>query len=320
MFVASPAGPSTLVDALSAGLAPNRCLKLKARESSHSHRALASKATGKLTKHYNHANMADMIQCETHGEQEKAFVCTHLASKTSGHGFHSNESDDNDFLDAWCDDCELIRDAYDGWAAESEKLIEVVWLCSRCFEWSRIRNTKTDVTLDDLETLRWKCGSCEEWHAGPCLDFSYSAPFYWSEEDSDPQSGNILEKDYCVIDNHDFFVRGVIHLPIIGTAETFRWGVWGSLSSESFRRFWDTYDDPKRNELPPMFSWLSNRIAEYPDTLNLKMSAQIPDLDSRPVFELELTDHPLSQEYYHGISAERVKEIMLGRLQDFEVG
>jgi hypothetical protein len=38
----------------------------------------------------------------------------------------------------------------------------------------------------------------------------------------------------------------------------------------------------------------------------------------RPHFELERTDHPLSQEQYNGITPERVKEIMRERLQDLE--
>jgi hypothetical protein len=64
-----------------------------------------------------------------------------------------------------------------------------------------------------------------------------------------------------------------------------------------------------------MFSWLSNRIEDYPDTLNLKMHAHIKEPGQRPHFELEPTNHPLSQEYHQGITAEGVKEIMLGRLR-----
>jgi hypothetical protein len=73
-------------------------------------------------------------------------------------------------------------------------------------------------------------------------------------------------------------------------------------------------DDPKRVELPPMFSWLSNSIPDYPETLNLQMYAHIKELGERPTFELEPTDHPLSVEYYEGITPERVKEIMMRRL------
>lgn len=37
----------------------------------------------------------------------------------------------------------------------------------------RHRNIPTAVTLDDLATLRWNCGSCEEWDTGAGLNFSY---------------------------------------------------------------------------------------------------------------------------------------------------
>jgi hypothetical protein len=77
-------------------------------------------------------------------------------------------------------------------------------------------------------------------------------------------------------------------------------------------------DDQQRIDLPPMFSWLSTRIPEYPDTTNLKMYVHIQKPRQRPHFELELTDHPLSQEYHKGITSERVREIMMGRLRDTE--
>jgi hypothetical protein len=65
-----------------------------------------------------------------------------------------------------------------------------------------------------------------------------------------------------------------------------------------------------------MFSWLSNSISEYPDTLNLKMYAHTQIIGQYPKFELEPTDHPLSQEFHNGITPERVKEIMRNRLRD----
>ena len=121
---------------------------------------------------------------------------------------------------------------------------------------------------------------------------------------------------FCAIEDHDSFVRGVIHLPIIGTAETLRRGVWGSLSRENFQKFMRMNDDPKRVELQPIFCWLSTQIPEYPDTLSLKMYAHIQEVDLRPTFELELSDHLLAQEYHQGITPERVKQIMMGRLRE----
>ena len=274
--------------------------------------------------------MPNKMQCPTHGECQESFVCTHLLGEAVGLGFNRNEPTQEDpFPDAWCDDCEVIRAAHNGWSEQSEKLTKVSLLCSKCYERARIRNTHTSISLDDLAGFRWKCGSCEEWHSGPCLDFGYEAPYYWSKENEEasrharllPNWGKgrretFLEEDFCAIEGRDFFLRGLIHLPIIGSGETLCWGVWGSLSEENFETFLVKGDDPTRVELPHMFSWLSTQIPEYPDTLNLKMYAHIQKPDWRPIFALQITDHPLAQEYHHGITPERVKEIMLGRLGD----
>lgn len=268
--------------------------------------------------------MADTIHCDTHGDSWQAFVCNHLAESEAGLGFNRGEpSEDDPFPNAWCDNCDLIYQVH---GDEAQELIEIRLVCSHCYELARIRNTRTDVSFEELTNLRWKCGSCEEWHYGPCLDFSHRAPVYWNEENEaanqelPPPSvlkelpANLLDTDVCIIDGEYYFIRGNIHLPIIGTKETFRWGVWGSLSRENFDKFLATIDDPKRAELPPMFSWLSSFVVEYPDTINIKMLAHIQKPYDRPIFELEHTDHPLCQEYHHGITPVRVKEIMMRRL------
>jgi hypothetical protein len=175
--------------------------------------------------------------------------------------------------------------------------------------------------------LRWKCTGCDEWHTGPCLDFGFSEPFYWDRNFEKASrwanlvprglkglSPTFLDLDYCSIRGETFFVRGAIHLPIIGTAESFRWGVWGSLSRENFEALLRRDDDRNPVELQPMFSWLSSRISEYPDTLNLKMYAHVQEPGTRPHFRLERCDHPLSFEHHHGVTPERVKEIMIRRL------
>lgn len=276
--------------------------------------------------------MADKIQCATHGECEQTFVCAHLLGETAGLGFNRDPPDaDHPFPDAWCDNCELIRAAHNGWDKEAEKLVKISLLCSNCYERARIRNTRPSVTLDDLADLRWKCGSCEEWHTGPCLDFAYDSPCYWTERQKKAgrlaglmpswnknRDNTFLDEDYCAIADRDFFVRGLIHLPIIGAAETFRWGVWGSLSRENFETLRKMNDDPNRVNLSPMFSWLSSQVPEYPDTVNLKMYAHIQEPGQRPHFRLEPTDHPLSEEYHKGITPERVREIMLARVRGNE--
>jgi len=274
--------------------------------------------------------MAETVQCATHGESQHTFVCSHLAEESHGLGFNrESPSDDDPFPDAWCDDCEVIRAAHGGWTDEAQALVKIKLVCSGCYERTQIRNTKTSVTLDDLSNLRWQCGTCDEWHAGPILDQSFDAPDYWSHGDDEASRWSILpsgaiekacksflDSDYCAIDDENFFVRGVINLPIIGTAKNFCWGVWGSLSRESFESLLRHEEDPERTKLPAMFSWLSSQISDYPDTLNLKMYAHLQAAGMRPHFHLERSDHPLAREFHEGISPERVKEIMFRSLPD----
>ncbi len=274
--------------------------------------------------------MADKVQCETHGETDKAFVCSHLARESHGLGFNCEEaSSESPFPDAWCDDCEIIRATHGGWTEESEGLVKIALVCTKCYERTHIRNTKPAVTLDDLANFRWKCGSCEEWHYGPCLDFGFSEPSYWpSGYDSGTRwnvteqgkiekgSESFLDEDYCAVDDEHFFVRGVIQVPIIGSDRTFDWGVWGSLSRANFETLLKLDASGVRASLPPMFSWLNSKIPDYPDTLSLKMHAHIQEPGLRPHFDLETVDHPLSREFNHGILPERVKGIGLRHLNN----
>lgn len=255
----------------------------------------------------------------------KTYVCAHLDGDATGLGFNCQEpSDENPHPDAWCDECEKIRDAHGGWDRVPEGQCKIVSLCSDCYERARIRNTRTEVTLDDLAGLRWKCGNCDEWHTGPALDIAFNKPDYWTDDhekanelnDPLPRSlrepgGTYLDEDYCSIEDRYFFVRGLIELPIVGTGESFRWGVWGSLKRENFEKLWRMHDDGEMVEAEPLFSWLSSQISDYPDTLNLKMHVHIQGPGKRPLFELEECDHPLAIEYRHGITPERVREITL---------
>jgi hypothetical protein len=267
--------------------------------------------------------VSDTVQCATHGETGEAFVCAHLNVDSVSLGFNRDDPDDEDpFPEAWCDNCEIIHAAYGEWNDESLELTKFILLCTGCYERARIRNTRTAATLDDFSSLRWKCGSCDEWHTGICLDAGFSQPYYWSNEFEkgsrwieSPEkvkepSSTFLDSEYCAVEGENFFVRGLILLPILGTAETYCWGVWGSHSRENFEKLLHADDTKERVESPPMFSWLSTKIPGYPDTLGLKMYAHVRDSRSRPEFRLEESEHPLAQEFHHGITPERAKELM----------
>jgi hypothetical protein len=87
------------------------------------------------------------------------------------------------------------------------------------------------------------------------------------------------------------------------------YGVWSSLSEQSFKRVLELVDDPRRNHEPPYFGWLSNSIPGYLETLNLKVDVVTREPGLRPLIVLQDGDHPLIDEQRRGITMDRVYEI-----------
>ena len=165
--------------------------------------------------------------------------------------------------------------------------------------------------MANLEGFR--CHTCGEWHEGLPLDYGYGAPHYWTR-DLKSRPDCFLNEDFCVIRKEDFFVRGLIEIPIDKGDQLFRYGAWVSLSEKNFDRMRELWHDAKLLSEPPYFGWLSNSIDLYPETLNLKASVFSRAINRRPFITLEATDHPLAVEQRNGITIERVFEMAELRL------
>ncbi|MEU8276371.1 DUF2199 domain-containing protein [Microbispora bryophytorum] len=153
------------------------------------------------------------------------------------------------------------------------------------------------------------CSCCGRHHDELPLSYHMPAPAHWSPEMTGaPDSA--LSSDQCVIEGEHFFVHGLIEIPVIDTAETFTWGVWVSLSRDSFARMGRLWETPGRESEPPYFGWLSSELPVYePTTLNLKTNLHTRPVGLRPVVELEPTGHPLAVEQRTGITHARVREL-----------
>ena len=157
--------------------------------------------------------------------------------------------------------------------------------------------------------MRFTCTSCGEVHDG-LADLSFAAPYYYyTVPEAERQRRCALSSDLCSIDDEDFFIRGCLEIPIIGTSERFTWGVWCSLNRANFERYREVFSDPHQSQVGPFFGWLSSRLPGYPNTLLLKVMAHLRDQRTRPWFELEESEHPLSNEYRHGITTKRLQEL-----------
>ena len=154
----------------------------------------------------------------------------------------------------------------------------------------------------------FQCQTCGNWHDGLPLDYCYAAPHCWSR-DLNSRPDCFLNADFCFIRKEDFFVRGLIEIPIHNGEDFFRYGAWVSLRQKNFDRMRDLWHDPALLSEPPYFGWLSNSIDLYPETLSLKASVSSRVITQRPFITLEATDHPLAVEQRNGISIDRVREM-----------
>jgi hypothetical protein len=147
----------------------------------------------------------------------------------------------------------------------------------------------------------WTCAVCGETHDDlPAA--TLSAPDAWFRATDEEQAAEFeLTSDTCVWRDEHFFVRCVLRLPLLDREGTFDFGVWSTLSRDSFSRYMELFESPKRTELGPMFGWFSNSLPGYPETLNLECHVfpNVPDL--RPSIELAPTDHPLAVQQQQGI-------------------
>jgi hypothetical protein len=121
----------------------------------------------------------------------------------------------------------------------------------------------------------------------------------WSEEqEHNPKS--LLTEDLCIINNTDFFIRGVIEIPVHDYKHEFGWGVWITHKRENFEIY---RTNPDTSSIGPFFGWLSNQLNVYtPSTVNLKAMAEYRGNGLRPKIIVEPTDHPVAIQQRDGIS------------------
>lgn len=158
--------------------------------------------------------------------------------------------------------------------------------------------------------MSYECRRCGERHRDLPMSYGTDAPAYWDPSLAGDKSST-LEQEQCIIKDEHFFVRGRLVIPVNHAAGTeFDWGVWVSLSRDSFTRALSLWTTPGREREQPYFGWMSTELPLYqPSTLSLKTRVHTQAVGQRPLIELEPTDHPLAVEQRTGITLARVQEI-----------
>lgn len=154
----------------------------------------------------------------------------------------------------------------------------------------------------------YRCATCGQMH-DDLPDIGSAEPWhYLTVPVEERKQRTHLTTDTCIVDNEDYFIRGVIEIPVHDYSEKFGFGVWVSQKKENFEAY---QRDPDTSAIGPFFGWLCTRINFYPvDTIALKARVHFRDRGLRPNIELEPTDHPLAIDQREGITLDRAWEIV----------
>ena len=161
---------------------------------------------------------------------------------------------------------------------------------------------------------RWHCASCGEEHRG-IMHLGSAAPWHW-QGPVEPEAnsalrfdGDFLSDDLCVIGGADFFVRGVLEIPVHGSDEPFGFGGWSTLSRANFELYVASIDGAVLDEDAIWTGWLSTWAKPFPSTLNQPCWVEPRAGGLRPLIWLHDETHPLAAAQRDGIGRERLLEI-----------
>ena len=129
--------------------------------------------------------------------------------------------------------------------------------------------------------MSYRCTVCGELH-DDLPDLGSDRPDGWWGIPAEERSRRVeLTADTCVIDDEDYYIRGVIEIPIHGQTNRFGFGAWVSQKRENFLQY---VNNPNSAEIGPFFGWLCTRISFYQDeTLHLKSRAHFRGGGLRPI-------------------------------------
>ncbi|MFC4733171.1 DUF2199 domain-containing protein [Salipiger abyssi] len=180
--------------------------------------------------------------------------------------------------------------------------MNLLWLDGR---WRRFNNA------------RRACPCCGKTFSG-VFDISMDHPDIWPHGnrlergvEAMKVGNDFLTPDVCCCGD-DHLVRCVLPLPIRFSEQVFHFGVWGSLSQESFQRYLE--EETSAGTFTGAFSWLSNALPTF-DTDAPVPCDMIPQ-GGRLRPRLEAHEGPIAAVQKTGISFDRLLDIYAATGQD----
>lgn len=156
--------------------------------------------------------------------------------------------------------------------------------------------------------MKYECKTCGGVHEG-IPSMGADEPWHLGGIPEAERESRVMHcSDACVIDKKDFFIRGVIEIPLVGEEDCFTFGAWVSLARNNFITYMDNLEIA---DIGPFFGWLCSELDNYsPSTINLQTQVVFRGNQQRPTITVAPTDHPLAIDQHNGITLERAWEIV----------
>ena len=157
----------------------------------------------------------------------------------------------------------------------------------------------------------YTCSSCGKEHQGLPTDWGFKLPdaifdLPYLERYRRTRSNS----DLCALDEHRFFVRGLLSMPFSYQEGEFSWGVWVEVERSTH----DFYLGNFNNEFAKGATAqgrLANTIPGFPGLVNEPLEIEFQDSTSRPSFSfLSKADHRLAKDQREGIDFARHHEFL----------
>ncbi len=156
---------------------------------------------------------------------------------------------------------------------------------------------------------QFKCSQCGEVHnTWPSL--AYGAPCFYSQlNEQEKNDIATLDSDFCQIkwsEQTDRFIRTTLVIPVNNFELDLEYGLWVSLSEESFNNYSDNYN--RTDHETGYFGWISNKLLGYDDTLSVPTDVNTQLGTIRPLLNLHRDhEHPLVTDFINGITKEEAE-------------
>jgi hypothetical protein len=152
----------------------------------------------------------------------------------------------------------------------------------------------------------FQCGVCGRAHDHLPRDIAFRRPdAYFDVPEAERERRIQIDDDLCIIDESDFFIRGILYLPFKDGTGQFGWGVWARVSDYDFRSYLAAWTSDTENLVLPFPGQLASALDPYPGSSGLDLSVALQSGGQRPVFTVVSADHPLGVDQRQGISEEQ---------------